>query len=674
MSDPTALLTQGVLPAHDHRVLEAGSLDFPYRLPSPESKEEWEKRAEFVRQRILLSGGLLPMPPRTPLRAKVFDKVEYDGFSVEKVYFESYPGFLVTGNLFRPLGRKGKFPGVLCPHGHWGEGRLAHTDKGSVPGRCLTLARLGFVVFMYDMVGYNDSGQVKHRPPNEFGPATEIWGVTTFGLQLWNSIRSIDFLQSLPDVRKDKIGCTGTSGGGTQTYMVAAVDRRVTCAAPVCMMSGHFQGGCHCENGPQLRLDGMNNVEVVGAFAPRPVILISCPQDWTNINPVAEAKALKNIYKLYGAEDRVASAHFDAPHNYNQDSREAMYAWFCRWLKGDRTVGRKIAEPPFKPLTPDELLIFKKLSRPKHAPEGVEAIQKVVNHHERQIANLRSKTRKQLTDLRKMLVGPYRMMLSASLPTRDELAYKVHCRGFNIEGCTAQGRIIMRRGVGDNIPAIWLTPKGAEKNPPTTLVVAPEGKSCLLTADGTKLSPLAAALLARGHRVMAIDTFLTGEMAALRPVAEQVRRANHFHTYNRTETAHRVQDILSTIAALTCFEKAQILHLVGIGQAGIWCLLARPLASITGMTVCDMNGFDMESDTKWAEQFFIPLIRRVGDVRAAVALAAPAPLCLHNLHKTFPMQWAKDVYRASGSGRKLSIHRRDIEVEALASLVSGGRR
>lgn len=656
-------LFAGVLPSRDLRVLEAGSLDFPYVLPAAASRAEWEKRAEFIRRRILFSAGLMPMPEATPLRAKVFDRAAYDGFSVERVYFESYPGFLVTGNLFRPLGKKAPFPGVLCPHGHWGKGRLAHEAAGSVPGRCLTLARLGFVVFMYDMVGYNDSAQVRHVskshpvPPDEFGPATEIWGVTTFGLQLWNSIRSIDFLQSLPDVRKDRIGCTGTSGGGTQTYTVAAVDRRIACAAPVCMMSGHFQGGCHCENGPQLRLDGMNNVEVVAAMAPRPVILISCTKDWTNMNPVAEVEAVKRIYGLYGAGDRVASAHFDAPHNYNQDSREAMYAWFCRWLKDDRRAGKKIPEPAFEPMTPEQLLVFAKRPRPKSAPAGHKAIQKVVASHRAQLARLRAKA----------MAAPYREMLSAHLPEKDDLVYSVHHRGFSPEGCVGFGRVIARRGVGDGVPAVLLEPSGVKAGAPAALVVHPEGKSCLLTPDGKAPSPLAAALLARGRKVLSIDTFLTGEMAALRPVADMVRRGNHFHTYNRPPLAHRVQDILTAIAALTHFEGVRTLDLIGVGEAGLWCLLARPLAPIRGVTVADLNGADTDDDAKWAESFFIPLVRRVGDVRAAVALTAPAPLCLHNLHKSFSPRWAQDIYKAARAGKRLRIQAKAMTPEAIAA-------
>ena len=183
----------------------------------------------------------------------------HDDYGVSKVYFESLPGFFVTGNLYRPIGA-GPFPAILSPHGHWAYGRLENTDINSVPGRAINLARQGFVVFTYDMIGYNDSRQLPHT----FGGRRErLWGLSLGGLQLWNSIRALDFLETLPYVRRDAIGVTGESGGGTQTFLLAAVDERVQVAAPVNMISLHMQGGCLCENLPGLRLD-TTNVEIAG--------------------------------------------------------------------------------------------------------------------------------------------------------------------------------------------------------------------------------------------------------------------------------------------------------------------------------------------------------------------------------------------------------------------------
>jgi hypothetical protein len=208
-------------------------------------------------------------------------------------------------------------------------------------------------VFAYDMIGYNDSRQLTHT----FGsPREHLWGLSLAGLQLWNSMRSIDFLESLAYVKRDAIGITGESGGGTQTFMLAAADARVAAAVPVNMISLHMQGGCLCENPPGLRLD-TNNVEIAATIAPRPMLMISATGDWTNETLELEFPAVRAIYALTGAQDRVQAVRFTAEHNYNKDSREAMYGWMARWLKGAPSADR-VPEPSFTPDALPSLLVF----------------------------------------------------------------------------------------------------------------------------------------------------------------------------------------------------------------------------------------------------------------------------------------------------------------------------
>jgi hypothetical protein len=329
------------------------TLNDRFAPPSAATREAWTARARYVREHVLASAGLLPMPAKTPLNAVVFDEVRHqDDYSVAKVYFESLPGFFVTGNLYRPQGA-GPFPAILSPHGHWTNGRLEHSASTSGPGRAIGLARQGFVVFSHDMIGYDDSRQLTHA----FGGRLEnLWGLSLGGLQLWNSIRALDFLETLPYVRRDGFGVTGESGGGTQTFMLGAVDDRVAVAAPVNMISLHMQGGCLCENLPGLRLD-LTNVEIAAAIAPRPLLMISATGDWTNETLELEYPAMRRIYGLLDADDRVRAVRMDAEHNYNKASREAMYAWMARWLQ-------KAPDAPSRPetaFTPDkitDLLVF----------------------------------------------------------------------------------------------------------------------------------------------------------------------------------------------------------------------------------------------------------------------------------------------------------------------------
>ena len=337
------------------------TLDDKYSPPRFTDAVEWKKRAAYLREHILTSAGLLPMPERAPLAPEIFGKVVKSDYTVEKVYFQSLPGFLVTGNLYRPIGQ-GPFPAVLAPHGHWAYGRLENTALNSVPGRAINLARQGFVVFTYDMIGYDDSRQLPHT----FGGKREtLWGMSLAGLQLWNSIRSLDFLQSLPDVQKDALAVTGESGGGTQTFLLAAVDDRVKVAVPVNMISLHMQGGCLCENAPTLRLD-TNNVEIAATIAPRPLLMISATGDWTANTIEAEYPAVRALYSLLDAPDRVSAVRFQAEHNYNKESREAMYAWLARWMKG-APADVQVRERSFTADSPADLLVFHQRALPAEA-------------------------------------------------------------------------------------------------------------------------------------------------------------------------------------------------------------------------------------------------------------------------------------------------------------------
>ncbi|MBM3892710.1 MAG: hypothetical protein FJ388_26630, partial [Verrucomicrobia bacterium] len=331
--------------------------------------------------------GLWPAPEKCPLNGKIFGRIERDGYSVEKVYFESWPGFYVTGNLYRPLGRgKGPFPAILNPHGHWKEGRITHVELGSIPGRCIGFARAGCVAFSYDMIGYNDSKTV-FGPHRDFPPAGGrewLWGLSLLGLQTWNSIRAVDFVLSLPDVDPNRIGCTGASGGGTQTFMLTAVDERVRVSVPAVMVSAVMQGGCLCENGPNLRQDTFN-IEISALAAPRPQLLIAATGDWTRYTLTGEYPAVRSIYRLLGAEDKAEAVRFDAPHNYNQASREAAYAFFGKQFLGDNNASH-FKEAPFTAEPKENLLVWHGIEKPANALDTNGVTRMWIERSEKQLA------------------------------------------------------------------------------------------------------------------------------------------------------------------------------------------------------------------------------------------------------------------------------------------------
>lgn len=323
------------------------------------SRSEWDARRVALKQQILTSAGMDPMPPKTPLNPRHGKQLRTDLAVIDTVLLETMPGFFVGMNVYRPLKPASKMPAVFIPHGHWDGGRVHNEDIYSPPALAMNLARQGYVALTMDMVGYNDTDQHQHR----FGGREEdLWSYTPLGLQLWNGIRALDFLHSLPDVDSQRIAATGASGGGTQTFLLAAVDDRIQVAAPVNMISSYMQGGCVCEGAPGLRVDTFN-VEIAAITAPRPMLMVSCTGDWTQHTPQEEFPLMQKMYELYDAKSRVENAHIDAKHNYNVDSRTAVYRFLARHLQPSLKE-EDLVERPLGKFDPKELLAASKFAKP----------------------------------------------------------------------------------------------------------------------------------------------------------------------------------------------------------------------------------------------------------------------------------------------------------------------
>lgn len=375
-------------------------LDGHFPFQPPESLDAWKARAEVVQKQVLVSLGLWPRPTMAPLQPVIHSERQMGGYSVSKVYFESLPGLFVTGSLFVPQGLAAdsaadstgrRYPAVLCPHGHWINGRFYRAPDNEIAqllatgaerfesaarnhmqARCVQLARMGCVVFQYDMLGYADSQQMDHNRSHLFGmkgPNPDLgadkWLLysstaeghfqSTMALQTINSLQAFEFLASRNDVDSSKIAIAGASGGGTQAFVAAAIEPRIACAFPAVMVSTGMQGGCTCENASSLRV-GTGNIELASLIAPRPMGLTAA-DDWTRTMPKDGFPELQKIYELFGVKDRVRlfpAVHF--PHNFNHVSRVALYGFI------NQSFGLGFKEPilerDFEVLDPSALTVW----------------------------------------------------------------------------------------------------------------------------------------------------------------------------------------------------------------------------------------------------------------------------------------------------------------------------
>uniref|UniRef100_UPI0032178D60 alpha/beta hydrolase n=1 Tax=uncultured Draconibacterium sp. TaxID=1573823 RepID=UPI0032178D60 len=324
-----------------------------------DDRESWEQRAEIIKQGIITGMQLEKMPKvEGNFNPIIRNTREMDGYIVENIAIESFPGFYITGNIYRPVGSTKKCAAILCPHGHAADKRLYE----DVQKRSAVFARMGAVVFAYDMVGYGESHQVTHKMP------------IALVLQTYNSKRVLDYLLSRPDVDSERIGITGGSGGGTQTFVLTAIDDRIKVSVPVVQVSAHFFGGCVCESGMPIHKSKnhqTNNVEIAALCAPRPLLLISDGADWTSNTPRIEYPYIQKVYALYDAEHKVENVHLPCEkHDYGYTKRTAAYNFFGRHLKLNmRNIpyNNGYREDFVTVLPPDDLKVF---SESNPIPEG----------------------------------------------------------------------------------------------------------------------------------------------------------------------------------------------------------------------------------------------------------------------------------------------------------------
>ena len=652
---------KGQLPA-DSRLGELRHLNNYFPFEVPDSTEKWESRRDQLRMRLRVALGLWPEPERTPLNAKIYGKSVRDGFTIEKVNFESYPGHFVSGLLFRPEGTAGKRPAVLTPHGHGGR-MQDHGDKiksliengdekfensGRFPklARCAHLARIGCVTFIYDMEGYVDSLQipmeVSHRlndrrpdlesPTNWgfFSAQAEMRMQSIMGVQTWNSIRALDFLQSLPDVDGERIGITGGSGGGTQTILLGALDSRPIVSFPQGMVSTAMQGGCPCENCSLLRVD-TGNVELTALFAPRPIAMTGA-NDWTKEIQTKGYPELQQLYKMVGnQEDVFCASYLNFGHNYNYVTRRHMYHWFNKHMK----LGLKepIGEQDWKPLTEEEYSVW---DADHPAPESgvpheLKLLKLIDQDSNRQIGKVLRSAENKVEALQSLHGEALKAVIGRGLSSSDEIS-REKVGKFERDGYLEFTDILRYDAGKEELPVASFFPTKTKWTGTVVVWADGNGKAGMVGEDG-KPNREVASLLDSGISVIAADLLYQGEFLKEGETLTTQRLASttsrqipaYTYGYNNSLFVQRVHDLLTLISFVANDEHGtKNIVLVGANGAGPIAATARALVGNAVHTaIVDTAGFRFGEITRFNDVNFLPGAIKYGDLPGILALNAP---------------------------------------------------
>jgi dienelactone hydrolase len=510
-------------------------------------------------------GGL---PDRTPLNARVTDKIGRKGFVVEKVIFESQPRHFVTAALFMPDPKKHKppYPGVLIPCGH------SRTGKGSelYQKAAALLALNGMAALVFDPIDQGERSQFldeKGRAPiwgtrahTMIGVGSILLGRNTARFEIWDGMRAIDYLQSRPEVDKNRIGCMGNSGGGTQTCYLMCLDERIDCASPSCYVCALY-GRLLKTYGPQDAEQnihgqlafGMDHADYVMMRAPKPTLLCTATRDFFDINDAwATLRCAKRLYGRMGFAERVDLAETDNKHGYHQPLREAAVRWMSRWL---RNIDEPITEPAdLKVLSDKEILC---------TPKG----HVMLLEGARSTYDLNIDCEKQLIEKRKKL---WSGDSSAPLAQVRKLAGvgpldKLPEPGVEEKG--KDGRLIFRPEKGVYLPAILRS--GAKDKTPV-LYVHEKGKSVDVPAkDGATV--LAVDLRGTGETQQGPQRYFSPQFG---PDGQDVYVA---YLLGRSFVGMRAEDIICCARWLAKKTGAKAIRLVAVGHVGVPALHAAAL-------------------------------------------------------------------------------------------------
>jgi hypothetical protein len=342
-------------------------------LASFKTRADWEKQRPELHRQFLDMLGLWPLPPRTDLKPVITGKLDTERFTVEKLHFQSLPGLFVSANLYLPKGLKTPAPAILyvCGHATTIIDKVSYGNKINYQHHPAWFAENGYVCLIVDTLQLGEI-QGLHHGTSRFG----MWwwqtlGYTPAGIECWNAMRALDYLESRPEVDRRRMGVTGRSGGGATSWWLGAADERVQCIIPVAGIAdlkahvcdgapGRYKDGVisgHCDCMYFVNTYRWDFDKVMALCAPRALLLGNSDVD--DIFPVPGYRRLadkvKRIYELYGAGDRFALLETAGPHKDTPELRLGAFRWMNRWLKNDPGEVKDPERPLF---TAQQLRVF----------------------------------------------------------------------------------------------------------------------------------------------------------------------------------------------------------------------------------------------------------------------------------------------------------------------------
>jgi len=598
----------------------------------------------YVRETFIeLIGGL---PERTPLNPRRVGTLRRDGYSVEKLIFESRPLFYVAANLYLPDGLREPAPAVLVPCGHAREAKAYPEYQRLAQG----LVKQGFIALVYDPLGQGERSQYWDYakgdsrigiccPEHEFaGTQSSLVGINLASYLIWDGMRALDYLCSRDEVDVTRLGCTGCSGGGTQTTYLFALDERIRAAMPVCyvtsreawLATGMIADAEQVQDHAIER--GLDLSDLLIAGAPRAVRIGAASRDFFPIEGTRRVfEETKRAYALLGVEEAADLFVAEGDHAYSQPLREAAYQWFHTRLGGNSALPS--AEPPTSPEPIEELWC---------APDG-------------QVNSLGSRTVFCFTRERALALPPPPPTLESrgeaeewQTDLRGRIRELLNCpTGPGAPPCDQHGaffrgkcgieRLTFASERGITIPALLFVPEKEERKWPGILYVHEAGKEAEAEPTGTIQM-----LASEGNVVLAIDPRGIGETHAIgnipRDYSFMGTDGYHFYQYGmlgHSLLGRRVHDVLRSLAVLA--ERPEVdparLSIVGQGSGGLWALFAAALDERLATAVCCQTllayrGLALNEFHSWRPPDFIPGILKLCDLPEVAACIAPRRLVL----------------------------------------------